>query len=123
MKFGGEVVGSENLYVHIYQLRKKIEEIPSEGEGYWTNNHGQEVGLLSTPYHYGFKQVSSDGKSYRAVGETTWKGVYHYSRAQLVGRINGYVYADSGREWDVDYTKAISPWRTKDYRAKTYYGR
>ncbi|ERH54769.1 MULTISPECIES: hypothetical protein [Bacillus amyloliquefaciens group] len=59
----------------------------------------------------------------RAVGETTWKGKYHYTRAQIVWPITGAVQTDSGRKWGKDHTKATSPWATADFaKAKTFYG-
>ncbi|MFL6978114.1 hypothetical protein R7M47_10750 [Bacillus inaquosorum] len=58
----------------------------------------------------------------RAIGETTWKGKYHYTRAQEVG-FWGRVDTDSGRKWGKDHTKATSPWATADgHTGKTYYG-
>ncbi|WP_413286701.1 hypothetical protein [Bacillus mojavensis] len=58
----------------------------------------------------------------RAIGETTWKGKYHYTRAQIL-TIWGSVDTDSGRVWGKNKTKAVSPWATAEMsRGKTYYG-
>ncbi|ARJ73232.1 MULTISPECIES: hypothetical protein [Bacillus] len=58
----------------------------------------------------------------RAVGQTTWKGKYHYTRAQVVA-FWGTVDADSGRVWGKDKTKAVSPWTVSDFTvSKTFYG-
>ncbi|EJV74381.1 hypothetical protein [Bacillus cereus] len=57
----------------------------------------------------------------RAVGETTWQGVYHYTRAQLKF-YDLTVMEDSGRQWDWNDTRAESPWGNEFYSAKTFYG-
>lgn len=87
----------------------------AEGEGYFTNSLAK-----ATAKHKGWKEVK--GKKYRAVGETDWKGTRHYTRAQMVSRVTGYVYADSGRKWGTGFTRANSPY-TDNYQARSFYGR
>lgn len=95
-----------------------------EGEGYWTSKDNYEIRKSSSPTsHQGWKQVRerSGGKQYRAVGVTQWSK-QHYTRAQMVGRVSGYVHADSYRVWGTDSTEARSPWISKNYQARTFYG-
>lgn len=92
----------------------------TEENGYWSNVVNSEFETYSSPdNHVGWKE--SNGKEYRAVGETDWKGKRHYTRAQMINRITGYVYADSDRVWGTDRTVAKSPW-TDNWRAITFWG-
>ncbi|KLA31128.1 hypothetical protein [Bacillus cereus] len=84
--------------------------------------HIQSINLNSAPKgvsHAGWAEYKNDKR--RAVGETTWNGVYHYTRAQLK-LVGFYVKADSGREWDWHKTRAESPWKNEFYSAHTFYG-
>ncbi|HFR3771630.1 TPA: hypothetical protein ACHVGM_002103, partial [Streptococcus suis] len=67
----------------------------------------------SGPIHNGKREnrFRKDGLESRAVASTTWPGVYHYSRAQMVGAYGrGRVNTDSGRVWARNGTQAYSPW-------------
>ncbi|MCR6789978.1 MULTISPECIES: hypothetical protein [Bacillus cereus group] len=74
--------------------------------------------IAAGPSHAGWAEYK-DGKR-RAVGETTWNGVYHYTRAQL--QLYLVVMEDSGRQWDWNDTRAESPWGKEFYSARTWYG-
>ncbi|MDR6226668.1 hypothetical protein [Desmospora profundinema] len=90
----------------------------TEGEGYWTKNEValNQVGTMSSkPVHKGW----SNGGC--AIGETKWRNVHHYTRARKESIRGKKTYADSGRKWGVNYTKA-SACSSKGI-ARTYYGR
>ncbi|PTX48305.1 hypothetical protein C8P63_14614 [Melghirimyces profundicolus] len=91
----------------------------TEGEGYWNAN---EVSTLAAEHHGWVEAHPYDADLERAVGETYWDGVYHYTRARME-TIGGTPETDSGRQWDWDYTYAASPYAAYTYVARTYYGR
>lgn len=131
-----------------------IEEIgavdyqPGPVTGGWVEEHGAVVhdqepdlgvrpelsGARSAAQHTGSAEtrVISGTTNKRAVGRTTWNRVYHYTTAQLERTWpSSGVIATSGRNWGVDSTSAVSPWRAYNPEAdsdgygiaKTYYGR
>lgn len=84
----------------------------------------------SNPIHHGWREnrFQKNGLESRAVGSTTWPGVYHYTRAQMVEwRGLGRVTSDSGRVWGMGGTQAYSGWvfegELATHIAKTFYGR
>ncbi|MDR6226672.1 hypothetical protein [Desmospora profundinema] len=95
----------------------------TEGEGYWTKSEveADQVGTMSSKpqMHRGWKEGGRG--HWRAVGETGWKGVRHYTRARMVS-LTGKTCRESKREWGVGYTKATSP-NSDCTRARTFYGR
>ncbi|EEM01711.1 hypothetical protein bmyco0002_59980 [Bacillus pseudomycoides] len=94
-------------------------ELPSDNEKLSQVQHNNLLLASSGPdSHAGWAEYKGDKR--RAVGETTWTGVYHYTRAQLIGF--GFVQEDSGRQWDWTDTRAESPWGNKFWKAKTWYG-
>ncbi|CAH8769574.1 hypothetical protein QJQ58_13545 [Paenibacillus dendritiformis] len=102
-----------------------------EKNGYFTisNNTPTSLSLAaSSPKHEGSVESAYGGKNVlleRAVGKTTWEGVYHYSRARFEGRLTGKITADSDRVWGTSETEAYSDWIDRfltDWAAKTYYG-
>lgn len=102
----------------------------SESAGYYSGSILSDEGGISpcsTPNHYGQAQIANfNGTDHkRSYGWTSWQGVYHYTRAQMVRW--GSVVADSGRCWGWNETSAYSPWvaAQKDVgwpQAQTYYG-
>ncbi|MEH7463651.1 hypothetical protein V7166_16635 [Bacillus thuringiensis] len=93
-------------------------ELPSDKEKLSQAQHNNLLLASSGPKHAGWAEYEGDKR--RAVGATYWEGVYHYTRAQLVGF--GFVQEDSGRQWDYEDTRAESPWGNKFWKAKTWYG-
>lgn len=87
-----------------------------EGEGYFTNSL-----VKATAKHKGWKE--SAGGGYRAVGETTWKGTRHYTRAQMYSRLTGKICADSYRKWGTGFTRAATNYTKQCSSARTFYGR
>ncbi|WP_051280854.1 hypothetical protein [Anaerovorax odorimutans] len=79
----------------------------------------------STAKHTGKseKKLINGTTNKRAHGWTTWKGVYHYTTAQMK-RYGKVVTTDT--DWDTGGTEAISPWLAFDGEslghAKTFYG-
>lgn len=71
-------------------------------------------------YHNGWSEYY-DEHTERAVGETGWDGVYHYTRARME-TLTGTVKTDSGRIYGNDYTMAKSPYAGSEYSARTYWG-
>ncbi|MEK3955915.1 MULTISPECIES: hypothetical protein [unclassified Psychrobacillus] len=109
----------------------------SEEGGYFTNpatelNNSFVVGekgtvsaLAAAASHSSFYDYKKPGSQIyeRINGETTWKGIEHYSRARYETWVTGTAEADSGRVWGVGYTLATSGWHPGDFAtAKTYYG-
>ncbi|AQU77198.1 hypothetical protein [Priestia megaterium] len=106
----------------------------TEGEGSWVSTDSQQASTFaiaaatttsSTPEkHYATFNYQDKGTyvAKRVVAHTTWKGVYHYSRARFEGAFG--VSGDSGRVYDtgstVAYSKYIDPVATV---AKTYWGK
>lgn len=102
----------------------------SEEQGYFTNGvsnlSGDFTTYASKPKHKAYKKsrLISSQPSERVIGETTWTGVYHYSRARYEAWITKKPEADSGRVYGTNYTKATSGWHPGDLAtAKTYYGK
>ena len=103
----------------------------SEEEGYFTNDTSNITGEFATraskPKHKGYKQNKGivGSQTYeRVIGETTWTGVRHYSRARYEDWITKKPSADSKRVYGTSYTKATSGWHPGDFAtAKTYYGK
>lgn len=105
----------------------------SEEEGYFTNDRSSMMGEFAThvfksdPIHKGYKQnrqVVGSQPYERVVGETTWTGVYHYTRARYEKWVTNRPEADSGQVFGSNRTKAISGWHPGDFAtAKTYYGK
>ena len=100
-----------------------------ENEGYYTNSF--QLRAQSSPIHTGKAEetVINGTSAKRAVGQTTWTGVYHYTRARMediVLGINFGVLTDSGRVWGTSNTSATSPWWLFNGdtmgSARTYYG-
>lgn len=88
--------------------------------------NGEAIQIAATAQHTGKKEekVINGTSSKRAVGNTTWTGVYHYTRARVEG---GEIPTDSGRKWGTTKTSATSPWQKFSAvygfgTAKTYYG-
>lgn len=102
----------------------------SEEQGYFINDTLSSVSefaaLASTATHkasFSYKKPGSQTYE-RVTGETTWSGVYHYSRARYETWLTGKAEADSGRVFGTGYSKATSGWHPGDFaRAKTYYGK
>lgn len=72
------------------------------------------------------KIINSGGDAeYAAFGETLWYYKYHYTTARMELR-NGTVKTTSGRQWDVNATKATSPYYLpglfENTEARTYWG-
>lgn len=120
----------------------------ADGIGGWIEEEGDVVyhqdpllgtapgtdGARSAPRHTGSAQtrVVNGTSQKRAVGRTTWNGVYHYTTARLEHTWpSSGVIATSGRVWGVHSTSATSPWRSFNPKAdsngygiaRTYYGR
>lgn len=100
-----------------------------ENEGYYVNT---PLARASSPTHTGKSETSTIGGTSvkRAIGQTSWSGVYHYTRARMediVLGINFGVLTDSGRIWGTSNTKATSPWWYFNGdtlgTARTYYGK
>ncbi|AAT59549.1 MULTISPECIES: hypothetical protein [Bacillus cereus group] len=95
-------------------------ELPEDQEKLSQVQHSN-LGLAASSgpqSHAGWAEYKGDKR--RAVGETTWRGVYHYTRAQLIGF--SIVQADSQRQWDYSNTRAESPYANKFWKAFTFYG-
>ncbi|MCR8845715.1 hypothetical protein NQ117_18700 [Paenibacillus sp. SC116] len=98
----------------------------SERDGYFGG--GISVTSMSTASHTGSvesKEVATGVLMSRAVGNTSWDTVYHYTRARFEGYVTGSVTGDSGRVWGWNTTEAKSDWIDTfltDYVGKTYYG-
>ncbi|WP_019422709.1 hypothetical protein [Paenibacillus sp. OSY-SE] len=95
-----------------------------EGKGYFNTPNAGFSTLNEKTYPEKHKgDAEFDDREYgqvkRAVAETWWKGVYHYSRAKLV-----WIWdrEDSGRKWDDDYTYAATDWGNTSWIAYTYWG-
>jgi len=64
---------------------------------------------------------------YASLGETLWYYKYHYTRARMETN-SGTVLSDSLRVWDINATKAQSPYYKptgffeNDYHARSYWG-
>lgn len=99
-----------------------------EKMGYFTNEEFSGILPVSQPYHTGRSERRDwNGYTYtRALGWTRWEGVYHYTRAMVVSEF-GQAVADSGRQYGVTSTSAVSPWAkaSADYatQARSYYGK
>lgn len=93
-------------------------ELESDQEKIKQIQYSSMAYAASNPQHAGWAEYK--GEQRRAVGETTWKGVYHYTRARLEGL--GLVHHDSGRKWKWHDTRTESPWGHKYWSARTYYG-
>ncbi|SMO89938.1 hypothetical protein [Melghirimyces algeriensis] len=92
----------------------------TEGEGSWNT---EKVSIQGPQAHNGWTEAHPDKFGYeRAVGETVWKGVYHYTRARMVDRVSGGIRADSGRVHGSGYTIAKSPYASAIHLAKTFWG-
>jgi hypothetical protein len=104
----------------------------SEGEGYWQeNDYSNTLSIMaasskSPDYHKGYTEYGSPKSTYvpaRVVGETGWKGKYHYTRARFEWYITGAVALDSDRVWGWDYTIAKTGYTDPAfYHARTYWG-
>ena len=101
----------------------------SEDTGYFTlrQDNGISSFATSNPIHRATKEYTRRGSAVyeRVIADTTWPGVYHYSRARYESAISGRAEADSKRQWGVSKTQAISGWHPGDldWVAKTYYGK
>lgn len=101
----------------------------SEDTGYFTLRQDSGFSSLATsnPVHRATKDYTRRGSAVyeRVIANTTWPGVYHYSRARYESAITGSEAADSGRVWGLGTTQAISGWHPGDldWVAKTYYGK
>lgn len=94
-------------------------ELPEDQEKLSQVQHSNLGFASSGPQsHAGWAEYKGDKR--KAVGATTWRGVYHYTRAQLKGF--SIVQADSQRQWDYNDTRADSPYGNKFWKAFTYYG-
>ncbi|EUJ52984.1 hypothetical protein [Listeria fleischmannii] len=80
--------------------------------------------------HKGWRETRHPGGAnrppqWRSIGETKWKGMYHYTRARM--EVRGWfsgkitVMSDSGRIWRTGSSKAVSPWVNQG-KAYTYWG-
>ncbi|SDB95083.1 hypothetical protein SAMN04488112_10163 [Melghirimyces thermohalophilus] len=80
----------------------------------------KNVGIEAVDHNGWVEPHPDDPYLERAAGETTWNGVYHYTRARMES--GDQVITDSFRQWGWDYTNARSPYANILYTAKTYYG-
>ncbi|WP_051197065.1 hypothetical protein [Jonesia quinghaiensis] len=111
----------------------------SEDDGYFANQQPSggisPLAATGTPRHTGKAEgkVINGTSHKRAHGWTTWKGVRHYTRAQLTGYWPNAdrIIADSGRVWGRDGTEAVTKWvafnpndpDSGNGKAKTFYGK
>lgn len=101
----------------------------SEDTGYFTLRQDSDISsfAIGNPIHSATKDYTRRGSAVyeRVIANTTWPGVYHYSRARYESAISGRAEADSGRVWGFGTTQAISGWHPGDlgWVAKTYYGK
>lgn len=100
----------------------------SEKDGYFSITAVSSfIGIASTAKHTGYVEDVDRGNVLfsRAVGNTSWPGEYHYTRARFEGHITGNILGDSGRVWGTNATEAKSDWVDRyasDWVGKTYYG-
>lgn len=99
-----------------------------EGEGYWEKSTDSKSIMSGSPEsHEGYREAGEDHGTYvdmRVVGETEWKGKYHFTRARWEKYFTRTPVADSGRVWGYDSTIAKSGWIVDTFlrHASTYWG-
>lgn len=107
----------------------------NEDSGYFTNPMSSSVGVMSDPViepgsggyapeHKSWKEYNgvSQNLYQRVIGETTWPGTRHWTRAYYETWFGNMEY-DSGRQYGIGYSIAHSEWNDGSFvSAKTSYG-
>lgn len=94
-----------------------------EGKGYFKDRGtGVSIDVVREYPERHEGTTESNGSSFeRCVARTWWKGVRHYSRAQLTWL--GEVRLDSDRQWAYDYTYAATGYGRNELVARTFWGK